>query len=83
LYLCSRNFLTGQRFEEKQFMVKKWYFYTSLAIIIAFFSVLNLLIEANQWFLINTGGIRYLYPSLQQDDYNNLNIPLQEIYLLV
>jgi hypothetical protein len=33
-------------------------------------------IEANQWFLIkNTGGIRYLYPSLQQDDYNNLNIP--------
>jgi hypothetical protein len=31
-------------------------------------------IEANQWFLIkNTGGIRYLYPSLQQDDYNNLN----------
>jgi hypothetical protein len=23
----------------------------------------------------NTGGIRYLYPSLQQDDYNNLNIP--------
>jgi hypothetical protein len=28
--------LTGQRFEEKQFMVKKWYFYTSLAIIIAF-----------------------------------------------
>jgi hypothetical protein len=31
----------------------------------------------------NTGGIRYLYPSLQQDDYNNLNIPSQEIYLLV
>jgi hypothetical protein len=26
----------GTAFEEKQFMVKKWYFYTSLAIIIAF-----------------------------------------------
>jgi hypothetical protein len=66
-------------------MVKKWYFYTSLAIIIAFFSsgFKPLKIEANQWFLIkNTGGIRYLYPSLQQDDYNNLNIPW-EICLLV
>jgi hypothetical protein len=30
----------------------------------------------------NTGGIRYLYPSLQ-DDYNNLNIPFTEICLLV
>jgi hypothetical protein len=66
-------------------MVKKWYFYTSLA----YYSLLSsgfkpLKIEANQWFLIkNTGGIRYLYPSLQQDDYNNLNIPSQEICLLV
>jgi hypothetical protein len=30
---------SGQRFEEKQVLVKKWYFYTSLAIIIAFFEV--------------------------------------------
>jgi hypothetical protein len=68
----------GQRFEEKQFMVKKWYFYTSLAIIIAFLSsgFKPLKIEANQWFLIkNTDGIRYLFPSIQQEDYTNLNIP--------
>ena len=59
-------------------MVKKWYFYTSLTIIIAFLSsgFKPLEIEANQWFLIkNTDGIRYLFPSLQQDDYTNMNIP--------
>ncbi|PKH66170.1 peptidoglycan-binding protein LysM [Flavobacterium sp. ALD4] len=59
-------------------MVKKWYFYTSLAIIIAFLSsgFKPLKIEANQWFLIkNTDGIRYLFPSIQQEDYTNLNIP--------
>ena len=59
-------------------MVKKWYFYTSLAVIIAFLSsgFKPLEIEANQWFLIkNTDGIRYLFPSLQQDDYTNMNIP--------
>jgi hypothetical protein len=59
-------------------MVKKWYFYTSLAIIIAFLSAgfKPLKIEANQWFLIkNTDGIRYLFPSIQEDDYTKLNIP--------
>jgi hypothetical protein len=30
----------------------------------------------------NTDGIRYLFPSLQQNDYTNMNIPLLEIYLL-
>jgi hypothetical protein len=73
-----RNFLTGQRFEEKQFMVRKWCFYTSLAIIVAFLSAgfKPLKIDSNQWFLIkNPDGIRYLYPSLEQKNYNNLNIP--------
>jgi hypothetical protein len=59
-------------------MVKKWYFYTSLTVIIAFLSsgFKPLEIEANQWFLIkNTDGIQYLFPSLQQDDYTNMNIP--------
>jgi hypothetical protein len=32
-------------------------------------------IEANQWFLIKIQVELDLYPSLQQDDYNNLNIP--------
>ena len=59
-------------------MVKKWYFYASLTVIIAFLSsgFKPLEIESNQWFLIkNTDGIRYLFPSLQQDDYTNMNIP--------
>ncbi len=77
IFAC-RNFLTGQRFEEKQFMVKKWYFYTSLTIIIAFLSYgfKPLKIDASQWFLIkNTDGKRYLYPSQEQENYTNLNIP--------
>ena len=75
---ARRNFETGQRFEEKQFMIKKWYFYTSLTIIIAFLSsgFKPLRIDTNEWFLIkNTDGIRYLFPSLEEDDYTNLNIP--------
>lgn len=75
---ACRNFLTGQRFEEKQFMIKKWYFYTSLAVIIALlsygFKPLN--IDANEWFLIkNTDGIKYNFPSLEQEEYISLNIP--------
>jgi hypothetical protein len=59
-------------------MIKKWYFYTSLAIIIAFlssgFKPFNL--DTDQWFLINrTDGTPYLYPSEKQEDYTNLNIP--------
>jgi hypothetical protein len=57
--------------KEVVFLYKFSYYYSLLS---SGFKPLK--IEANQWFLIkNTGGIRYLYPSLQQDDYNNLNIP--------
>lgn len=59
-------------------MVKKWYFYTSLTIIIAFLSYgfQPLKIDASQWFLIkNTDGKSYLFPSQQQESYTNLNIP--------
>jgi hypothetical protein len=59
-------------------MVKKWYFYTSIAIIIAFLSYgfRPLKMDANHWFLIkNTDGKQYLYPSQKQEIYTNLNIP--------
>ncbi|WP_414000396.1 peptidoglycan-binding protein LysM [Flavobacterium sp. W1B] len=59
-------------------MIKKWYFYTSLTIIIAFLSsgFKPLKIDSDEWFLIkNTDGIQYLFPSLEADDYTNLNIP--------
>lgn len=59
-------------------MINKWYFYTSLTIIIAFlssgFKPFNL--ETNPWFLINNQeGNNYLLPSQKQNDYTNLNIP--------
>jgi hypothetical protein len=59
-------------------MIKKWYFYTSLTIIIAFlssgFKPLNL--DTNPWFLTDEmDGTNYLFPSQEQEDYTNLNIP--------
>jgi hypothetical protein len=54
---------------EVVFLYKFSYYYSLLS---SGFKPLK--IEANQWFLIKNTGIR-LYPSLQQDDYNNLNIP--------
>jgi hypothetical protein len=59
-------------------MVKKWYFYASLTIIIAFLSsgFKPLKLDTNSWFLVkNTDGKQYLYPSLEEEDYTNLNIP--------
>ncbi|RKS98841.1 peptidoglycan-binding protein LysM [Flavobacterium sp. 123] len=59
-------------------MIKKWYFYTSLTIIVAFlssgFKPFNL--ETTPWFLTNeSDGSDYLFPSQKQQDYPNLNIP--------
>ena len=59
-------------------MIKKWYFYTSLTVITVFlssgFRPFNL--ETNPWFLINEeDGTHYLYPSEEQEEYTNLNIP--------
>ena len=76
--MYRRNFLTGQRFEEKQFMIKKWSFYTSLTIIIAFLSSAfkPFDLDANDWFLINdTEATHYLFPSQKQNEYTNLGVP--------
>jgi hypothetical protein len=76
--LHRRNFLTGQRFEEKQFMIKKWSFYTSLTIIIAFLSsgFKPFDLDTNQWFLVNdTEATHYLFPSQKQTEYTNLSVP--------
>ena len=63
-------------FEEKQFMIKKWYFYASLIVIITFltlgFKPFNL--ETKPWFLIEkTDGSEYVFPSQEKDDYPKLN----------
>jgi hypothetical protein len=59
-------------------MIKKWYFYASLTIIIAFlssgFKPINL--DSTPWFLVDEeDGSHYLFPSEKQEDYTNLNIP--------
>ncbi len=59
-------------------MINKWFFYTSLALIIAFLSsgFKPSELDSNDWFLINENdGTHYLYPSQKQNDYTNLNIP--------
>lgn len=59
-------------------MIKKWSFYTSLVIIIAFLSsgFKPFDLDTNQWFLINdTSGTHYLFPSQEQEEYTNLNFP--------
>lgn len=59
-------------------MIKKWSFYTSLTIIIAFLSsgFKPFDLDAHQWFLTNDNdGADYLFPSQKQNDYTNLNVP--------
>jgi hypothetical protein len=68
----------GQRFEEIKIMQKKWYFYTSLTIIVAFlssgFKPSNL--DSKQWFLIDeTEELGYLYPSERLNDSSYVSIP--------
>ena len=64
--------------EEKQFMINKWFFYTSLTIIIAFLSsgFKPFDLDTNTWFLTkNDDKTHYLFPSQQQNKYSNLNVP--------
>ena len=59
-------------------MINKWFFYTSLALIIAFLSsgFSSSELDSNEWFLINEkDGTHYLFPSQKQNDYSDLNVP--------
>lgn len=59
-------------------MINKWFFYTSLVLIIAFLSsgFKTSELDSNAWFLINKkDGTHYLYPSEKQNDYTNFNVP--------
>jgi hypothetical protein len=59
-------------------MINKWFFYTSLALVIAFLSsgFKPSESDSNDWFLINEkDGTHYLYPSQKQIDYSDLNVP--------
>lgn len=59
-------------------MIKKWYFYAGLVVIITFLSLgfkpFNR--ETKSWFLTEkTDGSEYIFPSQEEDDYPNLNVP--------
>jgi len=59
-------------------MLKKWYFYTSLIVVVAFLSsgFKPSKLESTPWFLINeTDDTSYLLPSLNVNDYTNSEIP--------
>jgi hypothetical protein len=59
-------------------MLKKWYFYTSLIVVVAFLSLgfKPSKLESSPWFLINeTDDTSYLLPSLNVNDYTNSEIP--------
>lgn len=66
-------------------MINKWSFYTCLTIIIAFLSsgFKPFDLDTNQWFLIDkSDGTAYLFPSLEQNDYPNSNMPFTGKYFI-
>jgi hypothetical protein len=78
LYLYSVEISNGTAFEEKQFMIKKWSFYTCLTLIITFLSsgFKPFDLDANEWFLTNEKeGTEYMFPSEKENEYTDLNIP--------
>jgi hypothetical protein len=65
-------------FEEKQFMINKWFFYASLTIIISFLSsgFKPFDLDSNDWFFIDKNdGTHYLFPSQEQNEYTALRVP--------
>jgi hypothetical protein len=59
-------------------MIKKWYFYTGLIVVVAFLSYgfKPSKLDSTPWFLINeTDDTSYLLPSLNVNDYTNSEIP--------
>jgi hypothetical protein len=63
--------------EENLFMIKKWIFYTSLALIIGYLSsgFKPFELQNHNWFLADNESLAYQFPSKEQKDYINLNIP--------
>ncbi|MFC6877836.1 peptidoglycan-binding protein LysM [Flavobacterium myungsuense] len=59
-------------------MIKKWFFYTSLIVIIAYLSsgFKPFELQNHNWFQANNNDeLSYLFPSKEQKDYPNLNVP--------
>lgn len=59
-------------------MIKKWYFYAGLVVIITFLSLgfKPFTLKTKPWFETEkTDGSEYIFPSQEEDDYPNLNVP--------
>jgi hypothetical protein len=59
-------------------MINKWFFYTSLTIIITFLSsgFKPFESDSSDWFFIDENdGKHYLFPSQEQNEYTTLNVP--------
>ncbi|GGA80952.1 peptidoglycan-binding protein LysM [Flavobacterium palustre] len=59
-------------------MIKKWYFYTSLTVIVVFlsYSFKPHKKDTNEWFFTkNNDSVSYSFPSLEEQENTNLNIP--------
>lgn len=67
-------------------MIKKWYFYSGLIVIITFLSLgfKPFTLETKPWFLIEQTDGKYLFPSQEEEDYSltNLNIPFTGNHLI-
>lgn len=68
-------------------MIKKWYFYASLIVIITFLSLgfKPFSVETKPWFLTEKiDGSEYIFPSLEKDEYPkvNLNVPYTGNHLI-
>ena len=66
-------------------MIKKWYFYASLVVIITFLSLgfIPNKIETKPWFLVEkTDGSEYIFPSKEKDDYPTNNVPYTGNHLI-
>lgn len=66
-------------------MIKKWYFYASLVVIITFLSLgfIPSEKETKPWFLVEkTDGSEYIFPSKEKDDYPNTNVPYTGNHLI-
>ena len=64
--------------EEKQIMIKKWIFYTSIALVVAFISLgfKPLQYEKQTWFFVNQNEESlHLFPSLEATDYVTFDSP--------
>jgi hypothetical protein len=79
LYICPVKFKPVTALEKQIGMSKKWYFYSSIALIVALISsgFKPFEIEKMNWFYVDHAieGLNYTVPTQEELQYVNLNIP--------